>query len=610
MSDPRPGPIRWLTRFLRIDAIRSMFAMVDVRRTELFLLITLAAFYALLDGIGLSLLLPVLQYAEDGVAALQSPGGLASLPGRLVQAVGLPLNLITLLILAFVPVILRQVAYYINIWYSALVSNRITSRMRVSTFAAMMDSDPDFFSNRPHGDLTGILLGQTAVAGGTVLQVMKELSIALKIVIYTALLAYLSLPLTVAAVFAAAVVSQVLRKSMTRTRQYGLQNTEAMQRAYAAVVERISLARLVKLRANEDAETANVSRLSQLMASTSVMIARLGGQVEVTADPLLMLFAFAILYMGMAVLGLKLAELGMLLYVLTRLNNEVKVFNGTRQMIASGVPGLSIVRQVTAEAAAANTIRSGCSSLTGLKNSITYDDVWFKFPNAEKPTLRGVSATIEAGSFTALVGRSGAGKSTFMELLPRLRDVTSGSVKYDGIDVRDYELAGLRRGIGYLTQDPMLFNDTIRANLVYGVRREVDDTDIERALEQAYATFVLDLPDGLETGLGDRGIRFSGGERQRLALARVLLDDPSLLILDEPTSALDSESEQYVQAALSGLHGRQTVVVIAHRLATVVAADQLLVLEDGQIVQRGTHAELVASDGAYKQLFESQLLRT
>lgn len=178
----------------------------------------------------------------------------------------------------------------------------------------------------------------------------------------------------------------------------------------------------------------------------------------------------------------------------------------------------------------------------------------------------------------------------------------------DGTDIRDFNVGSLRKGIGYLTQSAMLFNDTIRENLTYGLEREPSEEEIQRALEGAFATFVYDLPQGLETKLGDRGVRFSGGERQRISLARVLLADASVLILDEPTSALDSESESYIQKALASLHGTKTIIVIAHRLATVIQADQLLVVEDGRVVERGTHEELVGHDGPYRRLFETQLL--
>jgi ABC-type multidrug transport system fused ATPase/permease subunit len=206
------------------------------------------------------------------------------------------------------------------------------------------------------------------------------------------------------------------------------------------------------------------------------------------------------------------------------------------------------------------------------------------------------------------VGRSGAGKSTLVELLPRLRDATGGTITYDGTDIEEFQVGSLRKGIGYLTQSAMLFNDTVRENLIYGLDFEPTEEQIRAALEQAYATFVYDLPNGLETHLGDRGVRFSGGERQRIGLARVLLADTTVLILDEPTSALDSESEAFIQKALADLHGTKTIIVIAHRLATVVKADQLLVVEDGRIVERGTHEELVAKGETYQKLFETQLL--
>jgi ABC-type multidrug transport system fused ATPase/permease subunit len=154
----------------------------------------------------------------------------------------------------------------------------------------------------------------------------------------------------------------------------------------------------------------------------------------------------------------------------------------------------------------------------------------------------------------------------------------------------------------------MLFNDTVRENLIYGLDFDPTEEQIRDALDRAYASFVYELPHGLETNLGDRGVRFSGGERQRIGLARVLLDGSSILILDEPTSALDSQSEAYIQKALANLRGEKTIIVIAHRLATVIKADQLLVVDDGRIIERGTHQELVAQSGAYQKLFESQLL--
>ena len=600
----------FLAEYLKINAIKRIFTLVDVRRHETVYLILLAAGIALLEGIGLSLLLPVLQFAESGPSALQQGGRYFRLLQQFCSRFGLPLNLLTLLVFAFIPIVLRQFVFYWNAWYSAVVANRIATRMRVSAFDALMDADPAFFSQRSVGDLAGIVLNQTIVAGQTVLQVIRLFAIAMLLALYVAILVAVSLPLTLVTVAFAGLVSLLVRTSLVRTKRYGEQVAGVTQRAYGAVIERIGLVRLVKMRAEEATETANVLTYSEDMAQANVKIATLAAQVEVTADPLLMLSAFVTLFAGISVFGLKLAELGMLLFVLTRLNAKVKEFNAARQVISSGVASVSLVRGLISDSDQANTIRSGALRFEGLGRAITFEDVTFMYPGQEKSALRGVNVEIEAGSFTALVGRSGSGKSTLVELIPRFRDTTSGRVLFGGVDVRDFDLSELRRSIGYLTQDPLLFSDSICQNLIYGLGRVPSDAEITSALEGAHAQFVLDFPKGLETEIGDRGLRVSGGERQRIALARVLLQDPSILILDEPTSALDSESEQHIQAALAKLHGTRTIIVIAHRLATVVAADQLFVVANGRIVERGVHNELCHAGGAYQRIFESQLLQT
>ena len=236
---------------------------------------------------------------------------------------------------------------------------------------------------------------------------------------------------------------------------------------------------------------------------------------------------------------------------------------------------------------------------------ISYEDVSFRYQ--EPWILRHLNLTIPKGQMIALVGASGAGKSTLVDLLPRFYDVTSGRITIDGTDIRQVRASELRELIGYVNQTPILFNDTIRNNITFGMERPVSDEEIRTAAEAANATeFIDQLPEGLEYNIGDGGSKLSGGQRQRLSIARALLKDSPILILDEATSALDNVSEQLVQEAIQRLVSDRTTIVIAHRLSTIMHADLICVMQEGQIVEQGTHAELLERGGLYAQLYQIQ----
>ena len=220
--------------------------------------------------------------------------------------------------------------------------------------------------------------------------------------------------------------------------------------------------------------------------------------------------------------------------------------------------------------------------------------------------LQDVSLTVPVGKMVALVGESGGGKSTLTKLMPRFHDPTSGAVLWDGIDLRDARIASLRRQMALVTQETVLFNDTVRYNITYG-RPGASDEEMRDAARTAFAhDFIMDLPSGYDTIIGERGIFLSGGQRQRLAIARAILMNAPVLILDEATSALDAESEQLVQRAIANLVRDRTTIVIAHRLSTVRRADNIVVMEAGRIIEQGTHKDLLARGGQYQKLYELQ----
>ena len=254
---------------------------------------------------------------------------------------------------------------------------------------------------------------------------------------------------------------------------------------------------------------------------------------------------------------------------------------------------------------AAVTDRPDAPDLAVTAGAVTFADVSFAY--REQPVIRDVNVDIAGGATVGVVGPTGAGKSTLLKLLPRLYDADEGSVRIDGQDVRDVTVRSLRQSIGYVSQDPFLFYGTVAENIRYGTF-DATDEEVERAAERAQAAeFVRKLPDGFDTPVGERGVKLSGGQRQRLAIARTMLKDPEILILDEATSAVDTETEALIQASLREFAADRTTFVIAHRLSTVRNAGRILVLNDGRVVDDGSHEDLLRADGLYANLWRVQV---
>jgi subfamily B ATP-binding cassette protein MsbA len=249
--------------------------------------------------------------------------------------------------------------------------------------------------------------------------------------------------------------------------------------------------------------------------------------------------------------------------------------------------------------------RADARPVQQFREALRFENVSFHY-QAGEPVLQGVDLTISPGEIVALVGPSGAGKSTLADLVPRFQDPTGGRITLDGADLRELRLTELRDQLGIVTQETILFHDTVRANIAYGTENPLQAA-VEAAARAAHAhEFIAAMPEGYDTVLGERGVRLSGGQRQRIAIARALFRNPPILILDEATSALDTESELLVQQAIEELVHDRTVLVIAHRLSTIRRADQIVVLEAGRVMECGSHDELLAIDGTYRRLYRLQ----
>ncbi|MFM7134410.1 MAG: ABC transporter ATP-binding protein, partial [Planctomycetota bacterium] len=369
--------------------------------------------------------------------------------------------------------------------------------------------------------------------------------------------------------------------------------------------EAFSGIRVVRGFARESAETARFTRGTDMHARTEILVWWWSRGVEIAWELFIPAATAGLLWYGgtQVVEGrLTAGDLVMFLTYLTLLLGPLEVLANTATNLQTGLASLDRTLDLLgepeefAETAARGTRRLAPAEVRG---EIRFDGVTFRYAGSGRTVLEGVSFTARAGSMVALVGHSGAGKTTLSNLVARFHDPSEGRVLLDGVDLRDIELASYRRLLGIVEQDVFLFDGTIRENIAFA-RPDAADADIRRAAAVARADiFIEKLEAGYDTRIGERGVKLSGGERQRLALARAVLADPRIVILDEATSNLDTESERHIQAALGELLRGRTSFVIAHRLSTIREADLILVMEDGKVIERGTHEELMRTSGRY-----------
>lgn len=502
---------------------------------------------------------------------------------------------------------LRAFAGFVSGFSMRWVARRVVERVRLDAFQRLMAFPVSFFDASSAGEVTSKLTYNVEqMANASTKVVISAVRDSLTILGMIGYMLYLNWHLTLIFAVMAPLMVYYLRKMTPLIRASGRAVQGSVGDMTRVLEESVGGQRVVKIFGGAEYEYRRFAQAAAMNRRMQIRMGRIAGLNSMVIELIAAAgLSWVVFYaVGKFSAGEFAAFIGAVLMLispiksLTSLNEDVQI-------------GVAASQSVFGLMDSPQEEESGSRVLERARGDLEFRHVNLRYDNAKRDALHEINFKVAAGEKVALVGRSGGGKSSLVNLLPRFYELQQGQILLDGVDVRTLTLASLREQFALVTQDVILFNDTVFSNIAYGSLRKVTEAEVIAAAQAAYAwEFIQQLPEGLYSEVGDRGVRLSGGQRQRIAIARAILKNAPILLLDEATSALDTESEKHVQAALDTLMQGRTTLVIAHRLSTIENADRILVMEKGEIVESGTHDELLALNAAYARLYRKQFHAT
>jgi ATP-binding cassette subfamily C protein len=553
------------------------------------------------EGAGLLLLVPLL--ASVGLTVGQGPtSGLAASAARLFDTLGVQPSLAAVLGVFLLVSIAHALLYRTSLLLNPTLEQQVAVTLRERLYAAIVRAEWSFFISRRNTDLVHTVTSDVDRASAAAYQLLTLFTGLAVSAAYVAISFWLSPALTGMVVVAGAGVLWVLRHRSRRSSQMGERYADADRRQFHMASESIAGVKVAKSFGAEGRGILIFAEHARGRAAAYLDLLRAFARSKLWLDVSSAVLISGLLFVAVEWFELRGAGLLLLVFVFARVMPRLMALQESVQIVMAGLPSFATVMRLTSEAESQAEHLVQTPTRSGLRLGVRLEGVSYTYGPGGAAALDRLSLSIPAGRTTAIVGASGAGKSTLADLLLGLLRPSAGQLLVDDRPLSDRDIAAWRQSIGYVPQDSFLLHDTVRANLLWA-KPDATESEMWAALERAEAAgFLRARTDGLDTVVGDRGVRLSGGERQRLALARALLTSPDLLVLDEATSALDSPNEQQILGAVHDLAGRITTVIITHRLSAIRGADVIHVLENGRLVESGTWPELSSRAGSFSRL--------
>ncbi len=595
----------------RIKILQDILKTMGLKWGLVVAMLAIGVLFVTLEAASFVMLYPTLLYVESGPDALISDTSIVSRGVvSLFNFVGAPISLMSLLGIGLVLQIARQILSYGKTLIGQYGTHHARRNLQMRGMGAYLDADVSFFFRHNRAEILATISTFPSQAAPLVVHLFELVTSTALILTYIVCLATISPWLALMAAVAALPTIWFIRSVVRRGNVIASELSDETLALGNRLYEDIQGIRLIKMRGAEERSLERFAALFGRLVQLNLQLDRARLSIEAYSHPILMILTVITFYLAVTQLGLGLASLGVFVLIVMRMTPYFGQINVMRLEINNALEKFMRYQKMLDTALDETTLQDGEVEFSKLSDCVHFKNISFAYTveNGKTQALSNVDFKVPHGQIVALVGRSGAGKSSLADMIPRFLEPDEGEVIFDGISAVEYELKSLRRGIAIVPQDSIFFDDTIRNNIIYGLQYPPNDEELIRILEESHCLgFVNELPSGMDTMIGDRGVRLSGGQRQRLSFARALAVRPQILVLDEPTSALDSESEAAIQASLQKLRGRITVIVIAHRLATIRHADAIAVLEKGGLVGYGSHDDLLEKSEIYQRLFAMQM---
>ena len=498
------------------------------------------------------------------------------------------------------------VLMYWNTIFSTVISSSIYKDIVTDIYNKIQTLDMEYFSSKKIGDMMTRVMTDPSNINSIILEIFDMISEIIKVVFFLGIAFYIDFDLTLGVMVVTPILVITVRRYAKRLKHSGRQRQEALDGLNSKLQETLSGIRVIRAFATEKYEINNFKKKNNNLKKIAVRSARYNAKANSIMEALnYIIIALLLMFSGYRVLRAKnftpgdfVTIIGAISSMYTPARRAITRFNA----ISVNLSSITRVSEILEEIPSIVN-KENCVKFENFIDGISFENVDFEYKDNPEKILKNINLDVKKGETVAFVGNSGGGKSTLVNLIPRFFDVSNGSLKIDGIDVRDYEIKSLRKAIGIVPQETFLFSGTILSNIKYS-RQDATFEEVVEAAKQANAhEFIENLPDGYDTEIGERGVKLSGGQKQRIAIARAILENPQILILDEATSALDNESEKLVQDALEKLMEGKTTFIIAHRLTTIENSNKIVVIQKGEIKEIGSHNELLSKDGIYKALY-------